>query len=53
MSEGELILYTTEGGAAEIQLRAVDGTAWLSLNQIADLFDRDKSVVSRHIKAIF
>ena len=52
MSEGELILYTTEDGTAEIQLRAVDGTAWLSLNQIADLFDRDKSVISRHIKAI-
>ena len=53
MSEGELILYTTDDGASEIQLRAIDGTAWLSLNQIADLFDRDKSVISRHIKAIF
>lgn len=53
MSEGELILYATEDGAAEIQLRAVDGTVWLSLNQIADLFGRDKSVISRHIKAVF
>ena len=53
MSDGEIILYSTEDGAAEIQLRAVDGTVWLSLNQIADLFGRDKSVISRHIKAIF
>ncbi|HEB79426.1 MAG TPA: hypothetical protein ENI79_03000 [Rhodospirillales bacterium] len=53
MSAGELILYTTDDGATEIQLRAIDGTAWLSLNRIADLFDRDKSVISRHIKAIF
>ncbi|UNK78059.1 virulence RhuM family protein [Sphingopyxis granuli] len=53
MSEGDLILYTTDDGAAQIQLRAVGGTVWLSLNQIADLFGRDKSVISRHIKAIF
>jgi hypothetical protein len=53
MSNGELILYTSEDGAARIQLRAEGGTVWLSLNQIADLFGRDKSVISRHIKAIF
>jgi len=52
MSEGEIILYATEDGAAEIQLRAVDGTVWLSLSQMSDLFGRDKSVISRHIKAI-
>lgn len=53
MSNGELILYTSGDGAARIQLRAEGGTVWLSLNQIADLFGRDKSVISRHIKAIF
>jgi len=53
MSSGELILYTSEDGAARIQLRAEEGTVWLSLAQIADLFGRDKSVISRHIKAIF
>ncbi len=52
MSEGEIILYATEDGAAEIQLRAVDGTVWLSLSQMSELFGRDKSVISRHIKAI-
>jgi hypothetical protein len=53
MSEGEFILYNTEDGRTQVQLRAVGGTAWLSLNQIADLFGRDKSVISRHIKAVF
>jgi hypothetical protein len=53
MSNGELILYTSEDGAARIQLRAEGGTVWLSLAQISDLFGRDKSVISRHIKSIF
>ena len=52
MSDGEIILYTTEDGQTEIQLRATDGTVWLTLNQMSDLFGRDKSVISRHIKAI-
>ena len=41
MSEGELILYSTEDGAATIGLRAVDGTVWLSQREIAELFDKD------------
>lgn len=53
MRDGELILYRTEDGLARVQLRAEQGTAWLNLNQIAELFDRDKSVISRHIAAIF
>jgi len=52
MSEGELILYAAPDGAARIQLRAQGGTVWLSLTQIADLFGRDKSVISRHIKVV-
>ena len=39
MSEGELILYNTEDGAAIIGLRAVDGTVWLSQREIAELFE--------------
>ena len=35
MSEGEIILYSTEDGQAEIQLRAVDGTVWLTQAQMA------------------
>jgi hypothetical protein len=51
--KGELILYRADDGTAEIQLRAIGGRVWLSLNQMADLFERDKSVISRHIKAAF
>lgn len=53
MADDNLILYTTEDGRDRIELRAQDGTVWLSLNKIADLFERDKSVISRHIANIF
>jgi hypothetical protein len=50
---GEVVLYRTEDGKTRIQVRLVQDSTWLSLNQIAELFDRDKSVVSKHIKNIF
>jgi len=53
MSDSEIILYSTEDGQTEIQLRAVDGTVWLSMDRISELFARDKSVISRHIKSVF
>lgn len=53
MSQGEIILYTAGDGTARVELRAIGGTVWLSLNQLGDLFGRDKSVISRHIKSIF
>ena len=49
----DLILYQTEDGRTRIQCRFENETVWLSLNQMADLFQRDKSVVSRHIKNVF
>jgi hypothetical protein len=53
MSEGELILYSTEDGAATIGLRAVDGTVWLSQREIAELFDKDVRTVNEHIRNVF
>ena len=53
MSMDDIILYRTEDGADEIRLRLDGQTVWLSLTQIADLFGRDKSVISRHLKTIF
>ncbi len=52
MSTGELIIYTTEDGLARINLRAVDGTVWLTQNEIADLFDKGRSTVTEHIQNI-
>lgn len=49
----DLVLYQAEDGRTKIETRLADGTIWLSLGQIARLFQRDKSVISRHIRNIF
>jgi hypothetical protein len=51
--KSELILYQSEDGKTRIETRFTGETAWLSLNQMADLFQRDKSVISRHVKNLF
>jgi len=51
-NRGELILYTAEDGKAAIQLRAEDGTVWLTQLQISTLFDTSKQNVSLHIRNI-
>ena len=50
---GEFLLYQTEDGRSRIECRLRDETLWLSLNQISELLDRDKSVISKHLKNIF
>jgi hypothetical protein len=49
---GEIILYQPDD-AIRIEVRVENETVWLTLNQMAVLFDRDKSVISRHITNIF
>jgi hypothetical protein len=49
----EMIMYQTEDGQTKIDVRMENETVWLSLNQIAELFQRDKSVISKHIKNVF
>jgi hypothetical protein len=51
--DSEILIYQTEDGETRIDVRMEDETVWLSLNQLAELFQRDKSVISRHIKNIF
>ena len=55
MSENktELIIYQTEDGQTKIHVHMENETVWLSLDQMAELFQRDKSTISRHIKNIF
>ncbi len=53
MSAGELILYASDDGSARIQLRAVDGTVWLTQGEIAELFQTTSQNISLHIKSIF
>ena len=50
MSDGEIVLYNTEDGLARVQLRAADGTVWLTQAQIAELFDTTKQNVSLHLR---
>ena len=50
---GEIIIYQTEDGLAKLDVNMRDETVWLSLDQMAELFGRDKSTISRHIKNIF
>jgi hypothetical protein len=47
----EILLYPTGDGQARLEVRFEGDTAWLSLGQMAELFQRDKSVISRHVKA--
>ena len=50
---GEFLLYQTEDGQTRLETRMAGETVWLSLNQMAALFERDKSVISRHIRNVF
>jgi len=49
----QIIIYQPEVGLSSLEVRLENETVWLSLDQIANLFERDKSTVSRHIKNIF
>ena len=53
VSRGEVIIYQTEDGMTKIDVNMQNETVWLSLEQMARLFQRDKSTVSRHIRNIF
>jgi hypothetical protein len=53
MPDGEIILYRTEDGQARVQLRAAEGTVWLTQAEIAELFDTSKQNVSLHLKNLF
>jgi len=48
-----VLIYQKEDGQSAVEVRLEQDTLWLSLQQIADLFNRDKSRVSRHLKNIF
>lgn len=50
---GEFLLYQTEDGRTRIEPHFSGDMLWLSLNQMAELFQRDKSVISRHIRNIY
>ena len=53
MQESNLLMYTTEDGLTKIEATFVNDTVWLSLEQMAELFQRDRSVIGKHIRNIF
>lgn len=53
MENSKIIMYTTEDGLTKIETTFEADTVWLTLEQMAELFQRDKSTISRHIKNIF
>ena len=50
---GEMLIYQTEDGLTKIDVNMQDETVWLTQEQMAELFQRDKSTISRHIRNIF
>lgn len=53
MRKSNIIIYTTEDGLSKIETTFDGDTVWLSIDQMAELFQRDKSTISRHIKNIY
>ena len=53
MNNSNIIMYTTEDGLTKIEVTFEDETVWLSLDQRTELFQRNKSTISRHIKNVF
>lgn len=52
-NKGELILFQTEDGQTRLEVQLQNETVWLTLDQMAELFQRNKSTISRHIKNVF
>lgn len=50
---GNIIIYQTEDGLTKIDVSFENDTVWLSKSQMAELFQRDRSVISKHIKNVF
>ena len=51
-NKSQILLYQTEDGAAKIEVILSEDTVWLSIDQMAELFQRNKSTISRHIKNV-
>lgn len=53
MQKSNLLMYTTEDGITKIEVTFDNDTVWLSIAQMAELFQRDKSVIGKHVRNIF
>ncbi len=53
MPQSNILMYTTEDGVTKIEVTFEHDTVWLSIEQMAELFQRDKSVIGKHVRNIF
>ena len=53
MQKSNLLMYTTDDGLTKIEATFVNDTVWLSIEQMAELFQRDRSVIGKHIRNVF
>lgn len=51
--KGEIVLFQTEDGQTKLEVQLQDETVWLTIDQMAELFQRNRSTISRHIKRIY
>lgn len=52
-NKGQIILYQTQDGESKIEVTLANETVWLTADQMAELFQRNKSTISRHIKNVY
>jgi len=53
LEKSSILMYITEDGITKVEVTFDNDTVWLSLDQIAELFQKNKSTISRHIKNVF
>ena len=51
--KADMIIYTTEDGLTKVETAFDGDTVWLSIDQMAELFQRDRSVIGKHVRNIF
>lgn len=52
-NKGQILLYQTVDGESRIEVTLCNDTVWLTLDQMSELFQRNKLTISRHIKNVF
>ncbi len=51
--KGEIVIYESAEGGSRVEVRLEDDTLWLTQQQISDLFDRDRTVITRRLRKVF
>ena len=51
--KANMIIYMTQDGLTKVETTFDGGTVWLSIDQMAELFQRDRSVIGKHVRNVF